>query len=60
MRTAKDRQSAPPAPLVVNIDRDDFSRQDAAARKLQNAAKSPDFKARRRTLPPNATAAAAA
>jgi hypothetical protein len=53
-RPLRDRLSAPPAPIAVAVD--DQSRQDAAARTLQAAAKSPVAKARRRTLPPGSTA----
>ena len=49
------RESAPPAPVLTE---DAATRQEAAAKVLQKAAKSPEAKDRRRrqTLPPNATA----
>ena len=59
MRTAKDRQSAPPAPL--HHVSEDLERQHAAATLLQKAAKSPDARARRRqtlgSAPPSSNAA---
>lgn len=60
MRTAKERQSAPPAPLhYPALPDDDMERQHAAASVLQKHAKSPDAKARRRTLPASNTPSAA-